>query len=503
MRVYVLIAALAVAAFGLSVAGSFHFDDYSLFRNPAVVSPDGWRDLFRPEQTRPLTYLTFWLNYRAGGEDPAGYHLVNLALHVGAALLLLRVARRAVPPNAAIIAAAVFAVHPILTEPVAYIFARGTLLMTVFCLLSLDAWLRDRRWIAVAWFAAAVFAKEECAAFPVFLLLLDLSCARRLRGIGPIAAMGALALAAGLRVIWALNVTPGSQAGAGAGITPAGYLAVQGPVMLRYFRQLLLPWNFSVDPQIGPFPAWAEIAAWAAIAAAVIVAARRFRETQAGFWLIAAIVLLLPSSSIFPAADLAADRRMYLPFAMLAVGAGLLLERFRWQWLAILLAVLCAISMRYSEIWRTEKSLWEEAVRLAPSKVRPRIQLARAVEPGRALQLLTEAEKHSPGDPAIESEKGRVYLSTGMAVEALGSFGRALALDPGNPEAIQNRGVALYALGQKMAAQQDFELALERDPCLFEARLNLTRITGRSQAPPARCRFTPAQMAELENPGHP
>ena len=77
MRASILVALLAVAAFGATLAGPFHFDDYSLFRNPAVVDPDGWRDLFRSDQIRPFTYLTFWANYQLGGRNPIGYHLVN------------------------------------------------------------------------------------------------------------------------------------------------------------------------------------------------------------------------------------------------------------------------------------------------------------------------------------------------------------------------------------------------------------------------------------------
>ncbi len=143
--------------------GSFHFDDYSLFSG----------DLWRPFEIRPLTYLTFWINAQLGERNPAGYHAVNLLLHLIAVALLWDVLRRLVSAKAAWIAAAIFAVHPFQAEPVNYIFARSTLLATVLCLASLAAWTRGRRWWAVAWFGAALLAKEECVAFPVFLALFE------------------------------------------------------------------------------------------------------------------------------------------------------------------------------------------------------------------------------------------------------------------------------------------------------------------------------------------
>ena len=92
---------------------------------------------------------------------------MSLALHLGVVLLLFNVLGRLLPARAALVGAAIFAVHPMLAEPVNYIFARGTLLAALLSLLAMRAWITERRWMAVAWFAAAMLAKEECAALPV------------------------------------------------------------------------------------------------------------------------------------------------------------------------------------------------------------------------------------------------------------------------------------------------------------------------------------------------
>lgn len=84
-----------------------------------------------------------------------------MLLHVLAVLLAYSAFRRLLPERSAVAAAAIFALHPLQVEPVSYVWARSTLLMTVFCLLSLRDWISYRHWRAVAWFAVALLAKEE------------------------------------------------------------------------------------------------------------------------------------------------------------------------------------------------------------------------------------------------------------------------------------------------------------------------------------------------------
>ena len=162
-------------SFGRAVNAPFHFDDYALLVDPVIQSPAGGLEVWRPMQTRPLTYFTFWLNWRLGGFDPIGFHAVNLAIHIVSSFLVLLCLRRLMPERAAFIAAFVFAIHPVQTEAVVYVFARSTLLSSCLAFAAFLSWLRGRHWMAVAWFAAALLAKEEVAAFPVFLGLLHLT----------------------------------------------------------------------------------------------------------------------------------------------------------------------------------------------------------------------------------------------------------------------------------------------------------------------------------------
>ncbi len=499
-RNIILVAALALAAFGWSIRGSFHFDDYSLFQDPVVTSPSGVDALLQPLATRPLTYLTFRANYEFGGRNPVSWHAVNLALHVAAALLLFAALRRLIPERIALLGAAFFAVHPLQSEPVNYVFERATVLSTALVLASLWNWAANRRWLAVVWFAAALLAKEECAAFPLVLLLLSFTLGGSTkRDLPPIAVMLGLSALAGVRVILDAARHPASHIGPAAGIPASAYAATQGAVILRYLRMLAIPTGLTVDPEVHVIGGWHAWLGWLAVAALSAGAlwwflSGRDRDASAvrnaALWFIAGIILLLPSSSIFPAADLAADRRMYLPMIALAVAGAYLLSHMRTAAVAVICASFIILSISRCEVWRTELSLWSDAVRKAPDKVRPRLQLARALPAERALDILTETEHIAPEDPAVAAEQGRAWLEYGDPARALAAFGRALALNPEDPAALNNRGVALLALGQTDAARLDFERALRVDACSADAAANL-RHTGVATELPKSCPATP------------
>jgi tetratricopeptide (TPR) repeat protein len=260
---------------------------------------------------------------------------------------------------------------------------------------------------------------------------------------------------------------------------------------------VILPWGFSVDPDIGRPTLVMAALAWAVVAVLVWIASRRFEQLREGFWFIGGLILLAPSSTILPAADLAVDRRMYLPMIAFSALLGLLLERTNWKTCTAIVLFFAALAFHYSGLWQNPEELWTEAVRQAPQKIRTRIQLARSVEPARALSVLSDAERIAPDSAAVQSEKGRVLLQLGKPAEALAAFGKALAIDPADARSINNRGAALAALGQADAARGDYERALQRDPCLFDALLNLKRM-GMGREIPESCSFTTQQTGALK-----
>jgi hypothetical protein len=495
----VLLATLLV--FGMGLKSSFHFDDNSLFTDAAVTSSSGWWEVWRPLRTRPLTYFTFWLNYQLGGQNPVGYHAVNLALHLLAVWLLYGILNRLAGARAALIAAVIFAIHPIQSEPVLYVFERATLISTIFCLLCWRSWLASRNWSAVGWFALAVLSKEECVTFPLFLLIFR-------RAYLPCATMMSLSFAAGIRVLvnsatlhvqavrthlYTASQPPASPLAYADTIVSIilryfemslmPYLCTQGIVILHYFRILLLPYGLTIDPDVPLVLDWRGWLAWVAILATATFLWKKWRY---GKWIGAGLILLAPSSSIFPAADLAADRRLYLPMVAFAALAGLLLEGVkRWMILAPVAVGLSAMSFVRSMVWLNEQTLWTEAVARAPRKVRPLLQLSRASDAETALRILDNAQAIAPDDPRPVQEKGLRLLAANRPDLALVQFERALALAPNDLDLLNGRGVAHTFLGQRDAAVEDFTHALSIDPCQGTARRNLERL-GMTYAVPCQ-----------------
>ena len=142
----VLLVAMTVVAYAPALQAGFVWDDdYYVTENELLHAPDGlrriWLSMDSPSQYFPAVYTSFRVEHSFWGLDPFGYHLVNVLLHAANALLLwYLLARLAVP--GAWLAAAVFALHPVQVESVAWVTERKNLLSLFFSLGSLLAWLR-------------------------------------------------------------------------------------------------------------------------------------------------------------------------------------------------------------------------------------------------------------------------------------------------------------------------------------------------------------------------
>src|SRR5262249_36016195 len=147
----------------------FHFDDVLITNDANVTNPARWAHFFNPFHLRQLTFFTFYLNYLVGGADPAGYHVVNVAIHIANAVLLFLLLRRLAGQWPAAAAGALFLAHPIQTSAVLYVYERSTLLACLFSLLALTALADGRAALAAALFVCAFEGKESAVAVPLAL----------------------------------------------------------------------------------------------------------------------------------------------------------------------------------------------------------------------------------------------------------------------------------------------------------------------------------------------
>ena len=180
-----LIAVATLAAYAPALDAGFIWDDDDyVTQNPLLPAPDGlrriWFSMDAPSQYFPLVYSSFRAEYALWGFDPFGYHLVNILLHVANALLVWWVLARLRAPGAWF-AAAIFALHPVHVESVAWITERKNVLSLFFFLASLLAWMRFAEpgararggyySVALACHALALFSKTTACTLPAAQLL--------------------------------------------------------------------------------------------------------------------------------------------------------------------------------------------------------------------------------------------------------------------------------------------------------------------------------------------
>jgi len=181
-----VLAALTIFAYRPAWNGGFVWDDdVYITNNELLTAPDGlrriWFSLDSPSQYFPLVFSTFRIEHALWGLNPTGYHWVNLLLHVANALLVWRVLARLNVPGAWL-AGAIFALHPVQVESVAWITERKNVLMGFFFLLTLRAWIAfvdertKRPWrfyvLALILYMLALSAKTTACTLPAALVLI-------------------------------------------------------------------------------------------------------------------------------------------------------------------------------------------------------------------------------------------------------------------------------------------------------------------------------------------
>lgn len=366
----------AALAYWPALDSPFLFDD-----RPAIIENASIRTLApstvlsppndTPVAGRPLTNLTFALNYAAGGVNPRAYRLTNLAIHILAGLLLFATVRRALhlprlnerfgehATDLAFAAALLWTLHPLHSEVVNYVTHRNESLMGVCYLLAMYASLRaaardSERWTAVAVVAAlaGVFAKESIVSLPAAVILIDrlliydswsqLFRARR-------------ALYAGFAAMWAvlgimLSTGARSAVGFDGGTSAWVYLLNQAQLIPQYLKLALWPRDLVLDygmPQaLALGDVWLQGLFILALIVLVIVALVKAPAVGVlGAWF---FITLAPTSSIVPiSTEVGADRRMYLPLAGIMLLAVLALSSWglRHVRLYVTTAVVAAAMM--------------------------------------------------------------------------------------------------------------------------------------------------------------
>ena len=471
---------LTFSAYIPAIRGAFVWDDDRYAANPILLQPDALRQIWTPGTTReqyyrefPMVYTSFWLERRLWGLRPDGFHIVNIALHVFNAILAWLLLKR-LGLREAWLAAAIFALHPVHVESVAWITERKNLLSAFFYLLALNGYLKfedesDLRWYlgSLVLFVAALLSKPVTCTLPVILLLLRW---QRGRGIGRLdmmhllpffllsAGAGAFTIVVERKVIGRPDFD----------ISWAQHILLAGRAFWFYPMKLVWPANLAFS-----YERWAlnahDVFQWLWVLAALVAGACVWRERNRlgrgilaglGFYAVT-IAPMLGFSTIYTFHfSFVADHYQYLSsLGLIAVGVGSVgglfhedrtkPETSRWRhWTGVLLgalalALLGALTWQQTQVYRDSSTLWQDVL------------------------------SKNPGSFLAHNNLGVVLAEQGNMDEAIRHYSRALQEKPDYAAAHNSLGVALAGQGKTDEAIRQFNLALQTRPDYAEAQNNL------------------------------
>jgi tetratricopeptide (TPR) repeat protein len=492
---------LVAVAYASAVPNGFVWDDDDyVTANAALRSLDGLRRLWAEPgivpQYYPVTFTSFWLEWRLWGAWAPGFHATNVLLHGANAVLAWRLLARLGVPGAWI-AAALFAVHPVHVESVAWITERKNVLSGLWYLaaaLLFVTRVAGRQPIArrayagvVALFVLALLSKSVTATLPVALAIALWWRDGRVRRsdlvlLAPLVVLGA---GAGLLTAWMERHRVGAV-GPYWDQTLVERGLIAGRALWFYAGKLVWPHLIAFNYERWTIDAGAP-GQWIWPLAAL--------ATTAGLWLGRARLGRAPAAALaFFAATLApalgfvnvypmryafvADHFQYLaslgPLALVAAGVVRVAGARAVAAGAPLLLVLAWLTHRQTLAYRDVATLWTDTLAKNPRSVLA-LQNLGTIEYGRgnlpaALSLYERARAVEPGQPDVWNSIGLVQVRMGRADEAITTFEGVLRLDPRHAEAARNLGSVLAAAGRREEAIGAYERAIAAAPAMTAAR---------------------------------
>jgi tetratricopeptide (TPR) repeat protein len=535
----VLLAALVLLTYlPIYGAGFIWDDDYYVVANPTLLSLDGlksiWLDIFATPQYYPLVHTSFWLEYSLAGASAPLYHLTNVALHAANAVLLWRILLHLKVPGAWLIAA-VFALHPLQVESVAWISERKNVLSGLFYLSSALAYLRFSRHAdegALRWriytgsvllYLAALLSKSVAASLPAALLLVvwwKRGTWRRRDWITllPMLLVGAVF---GLLTVW-LEREHVLAKGPEWDLSLLERCLIAGRALWFYAYKLLWPQDLAFI-----YPRWViDTGAWwqylPAIAAIGVACALFALRARIGRGPLAAV--LFYAGTLFPALgffniypmrySFVANHFQYLAcIGLIALALAPVSRRIARARLeksahiiiaAPLTVVLAGLSWWNSLAYMDSKTLWRDTLEKNPQAWMAHHNLGIELDnEGRH----EEAKKHfqaavdlKPSHFRAHHKLGRSLAREGKLDQAIAHLQTAIRLAPEQRQFHSSLGEAYLRRGNFVAAEAEFRLVLTPPFEHVATRVKLARaLIGQGRVDEARDALQEALRMEPDN----
>lgn len=461
----------------------------------------------------PLTWLSFLIDFQLYGMNPWGYHLTNVLLHAANTVLLFLVLWRMTGrlwPCAFV--AALFGIHPLHVESVAWISERKDVLSGLFFMLTLLAYVGYVRhsfslirYLAVVLsFALGLMAKPALVTLPFVLLLLDYW------PLGRMAAEDSDTVAENRRasIPWRVVIekiplflltiafcvaTPLAEGNAVTSLEamPMSWRIANAPVSyVMYLAKFFCPVGLAVPyPHLGgDLPVWAVAGSsllLLGISVVALVGWRRFPYLFVGwFWYLGMLVPMIGLVQVGTHAM--ADRYTYLPLVGVCLALAwssaevVAVRSIRRQVIASSAAVIVLILMgcawQQTSYWRNSETLWNHTLACTSQNAVAHTNLANALasrgQRDAAITHFQKAVEAKPNDPECHNNLGLALAGKGQIDEAIAHYQRALQLQPDHVKTHNNLGVALGGLGQLDAAIAHFREASRIEPDLAGSYFN-------------------------------
>jgi len=482
-------------------------DDRYVTQNYLLIARDGlrriWLSLDAPSQYFPLAYTILRIERSLWGLNPAGYHWTNILLHLGNALLVWWILARLKIPGAWL-AAAVFALHPIQVESVAWISELKNVLMGFFFLLTLLVWTRyvdltsqHRRIFyigALVFYALALFAKSTACTLPAALLLILWLKEKPIgrRALLEIIPFVALALGIGSVAVWWEKYHQGTRML--VSLAPLERLLIASRAVWFYLSKIFWPSDLTfiypqwqIDPTTPSAYLW--LIAGAGFAAIVYWARGYFGRgvKVAALFFVTTLGPMLGFIMLYTFRyTFVADHYQYLacigPIALATgglwqLGARLKTRGFVFGVGAAILAALSVLTWRQSSSYRDLETLWQTTIAKNPScwiayNNLGVIQFQKGYLED-AIQKYEQSLRLHPDYPESHYNIGSALLQKGQIDEAIAHCQKALQLQPTDPDAHVVLGNALMAERDVDGAIDEYARALALRPDDSNAHYNL------------------------------
>jgi protein O-mannosyl-transferase len=510
-----LLVGAVLIAYSPAITGDFLWDDDAHVTRPDLRSLPGlWRIWSDPEATQqyyPLLHSAFWLEHGLWGNSVVGYHLVSILLHAGCAFLLLLILRRLGVPGATL-AGALFALHPVHVESVAWITEQKNTLSLALYLGAMVLYLRfdeERRrslyFLASGLFVLGLLTKTVVATLGGALLVIFWWRRGRISWRGdvlPLVPWFALGAAAGLLTAWIERRLLGAQ-GADFDLTLLQRSLLAGRALWFYVGKLIWPVGltfiyprWTIDASAWPEGLYA-VAALAVLAGCWMIRGRSRAPLAVSLLFVGSLLPVLGFLNVFPFVfSFVADHFLYLPslgiITAAAASATVLMRRLgpRARWVrqvsaAVLLGTLGALTWRQSRVYSDPITLYEATLARNPGCYLCLNNLGTLSFQAGELEQATEdfkaALRVKPDSAEAHNNLGNVLVKSGSLSEGIAHYELALKAAPNDVTARTNLGSALFLMGRIPEAKTQFETALRIMPGYAPARQDLSVIESLQQ----------------------